>query len=84
MRRGDAEREVTVDGVIVAEAWDDDYNLVGARIVGAYGEEYLIAGDFMKGELLELVHERLRVRGTVKEDGGRRTVVVKEWEVLDE
>lgn len=85
MRRGDADREVTIDGVIAAETWDDNFNLVGARIVSPDGRGYILEGDFFTAGLLELVHERLRVTGIVREDeDGSKTLFVTEWEVLDE
>ena len=76
--------EIALEGIIIAEDWDDDLNLVSVRIIGSDGEDYLVENDATGEELLELVEERVFVTGIVREnEDGSKVVAVEEWDIVE-
>lgn len=73
----------TVSGLINAIDWDEDGNVTGVAIRTAEEEEYLVMGDDIGKELLEIENEEVKAKGVVTEDqDGNRVITISDYEVI--
>jgi hypothetical protein len=73
----------TVSGIVVAEDWDQNDNVVEVAIETSDGEEYLVEHNGRASELLGLIDQSIVVKGVVGERlDGLMTIDVKKFESL--
>jgi hypothetical protein len=80
-RRGKAGREaVTVMGIVIPIAWDEDGNPLASTISTPGEREYLVEQDTMGKELLALVRQEIEVVGILgREATGGNTIQVSSY-----
>ena len=71
-------------GIVDAVDLDEDDGVLAARVTTLDEDDYLVADGAVGEELLDLVGELVRVRGTVGENqDGDKVVTVREYLILD-
>jgi hypothetical protein len=77
------EEEESIIGTVTAATTDSSGKVTAVKIVADDGE-YLVDNNDKGKELLKLVDKDVDVSGTVKESGGKKTITVTEFEVIEE
>lgn len=85
MNNYDCMPSVTIKGIITAMKWDKDDNVTAVCLSTSGEEEYLIAENSFKDELLNLVYEPVKVTGLINiNKDGSKSILVESYELLDE
>ena len=67
-----------ISGIILANQWDENGNVIGVSVYTDREEIYTVAPNEQLKALLNLIHARIRVEGIVKEGSdGQKLVYVK-------
>jgi hypothetical protein len=77
------EEEESVIGTVTAATTDSAGKVTAVKIVTDEGD-YLVANNDKGKELLKFVDKDVDASGTVKESGGKKTITVTEYEVIEE
>ena len=77
------EEEESVIGTVTAATTDSAGKVTAVKIVSDEGD-YLVANNDKGKELLKFVDKDVDASGTVKESGGKKTITVTEFEVIEE
>ena len=88
-----SEKEITIEGTVVAVESDDDENVTAVAIAVTiapkdsteeeYVEEYMVARNRKGRKLLKLVGETVQASGTVETDEkGYKTIYVTDFKVI--
>jgi hypothetical protein len=77
------EEEEGVIGTVTAASKDSGGKVTAVKIVTDEGE-YLVANNEKGKELLNLVDKDVDASGAIKESGGKKTITVTEYEVIEE
>jgi hypothetical protein len=72
-------KELSIIGIIRADEWDQDDNVVRVCIVAEDGEEYAVHPYGKGEELLELVDLGVSATGIVREEGDRKTLIIRRY-----
>ena len=84
MVRRSKSKETIINGYIEADEWDEDDNVIGAKVVTDY-EDYSIEIDGLGEELLSFLGEDVEVTGIVEEEkDGSKLIKVTGFEILAE
>lgn len=79
-----ATEEMTMNGTIYAETWDENDNVTSVVITGESGQ-YVISNNAVGQELLGLVGTDVEVTGVVGEDAeGNQTITVSKYKMMTE
>ncbi len=78
------EREMTIQGIIRPEDWDDDDNVSAVSLLTDDDEVIFIAGNDKGRELLDLVDAAVSLKGMVHEEDGEAYMRVTQVTVLEE
>jgi len=75
----------TVRGLVVPVDWDDKGNVTATAISTHLEEEYLVDQNAWGEALLAFVRQRVKVSGSiVQREDGKKVIIVKKYEVLEE
>ncbi len=77
------EEEESIIGTVTAATTDSSGKVTAVKIVTDDGE-YLVANNDKGKELLKLVDKDVDASGSIKESGGKKTITVTEFEVIEE
>ncbi|MBN2061194.1 MAG: hypothetical protein JW882_12345 [Deltaproteobacteria bacterium] len=84
MSRKSKPKEIIINGYIEADEWDDDDNVIGAKVVTDY-EDYSIEMNGLGEELLSFLGEDVEITCTVEEEkDGSKIIKVTGFEILAE
>ncbi len=73
---------VTVRGIVVPAAWNENGDVTAVAISAIGEEEYLVDGSEKQDELWNLIQEEIEVTGVVTEKaGGNKGIVVLRYSV---
>jgi hypothetical protein len=76
-------REVTINGVILPDKWDDLDNVIGVAIETTDGEEYLVESNERANQLLAFVDDAVQATGIIRQRlDGSMTISVKRFETF--
>ena len=73
-----AAKIITITGIVIPVGWDEAGHVTTVAISTADEQEYLL--DAAGGDLAlsDMVRQEIRVRGTLLEEGGKKTIVARE------
>ena len=81
-RRPAPQNDIT--GIILANQWDENGNVIGVSVYTDREEIYIVAQDERMKELLNLIQTRIRVEGIIKEGlDGHKLVYVKTVKTIE-
>lgn len=80
--KGDARNQTVIEGVVTPCNWDDGGTVIGVALSARDEEEYVIHASAKGGELINLIHEHIRARGTLRTKNQRGVFVVREYEII--
>ena len=83
-KRGAGINLVTIEGIVIPTNWDQKGNVIVAALFTYHEDEYFIDQDEKGGELLALIRKQVKVSGEVRQQGGKRIIKVKEYELEKE
>lgn len=84
MNTGPTSRECTIQGIVTASAWDQEYNVVAVKIAVAGEEEFLVEQNPRGRELLAHLREVLSITGRLRDDGaGNKIITVDRFERIN-
>ncbi len=76
-------KELTVNGVVLPERWDDDDNVVGVAIETEEGEAYYVEPNERATQLLAFLDSEVEATGIVREQlDGSMTISVNRFETF--
>lgn len=75
-------RRIRVRGIVIPVEWDTEGNAIKAAIAAANEKEYLIEDDKNSEQFLGLIRQEVDVRGMVREEAGRRIIIVERYKTL--
>ena len=77
-------KELTINGIVLPERWDDHDNVVGVAIETEDGEEYYVEPNERATQLLAFLDSEVEATGIVREQlDGSMTISVNSFEALD-
>lgn len=77
-------KELTINGIVLPERWDDNDNVVGVAIETEEGEEYYVEPNERATQLLAFLDSEVEVTGIVREQlDGSMTISVNRFEAFD-
>jgi hypothetical protein len=77
------DEEAGVIGTVAAASTDASGKVTAVKIMADDGE-YLVANNDKGKELLNLVDKDVDASGSIKESGGKKTITVTDFEVIEE
>ena len=84
MENKDVSSLTTVRGLVIPVDWDDKGNVTATAISTHLEEEYLVDQNAWGEALLAFLRQRVKVSGSVVlQEGGKKVITVKNYEVLD-
>jgi len=67
-----------ITGIILANQWDENGNVIGVSIYADREEIYIVAHDRRIKEMVDLIQAKVRVEGKVKEHlNGKKFIYVE-------
>jgi hypothetical protein len=75
-------RKIRIKGIVIPVEWDSEGNATKAAISAANEKEYLIEDDKDSEQFLGMIRQEVDVRGTVREEAGRRMLTVERFQRL--
>lgn len=73
-----AEKLITITGIVIPAAWDEGGHVTAVAISTPDEKEYLLDAAGADLALADMIRQEIRVRGTLREEGGKKTVVARE------
>ena len=85
MEKKDVSTLATVRGLVIPVDWDDKGNVTATAISTHLEEEFVVDQNAWGEALLAFLRQRVKVSGSVVlQEGGKKVITVKNYEVLDE
>jgi len=77
-------RQNDITGIILANQWDENGNVIGVSVYTDREEIYVVAQNERMKELLNFIQTRIRIEGIIKEGlDGHKLVYVKTVKTLE-
>ena len=75
-----------ITGIILANQWDENGNVIGVSVYTDQEEIYIVAHNRMESELINHIHKKVGIQGKIMERlDGRNLIYVRSFQaVLDE
>lgn len=78
----EARNQTVIEGVVTPCSWDDGGRVIGVALSARGEQEYAIHTSAKGGELIKLIHEHIRAKGTLRSKNQRGVFVVREYEII--
>lgn len=76
--KGMAEKLITITGIVIPVGWDEAGQVTAVAISTADEKEYLLDAAGADLALSDMIRQEIKVRGTLREEGGKKTIVARE------
>ena len=73
------EKLISLRGIILPFDWNKDGSVIAIGLSGIDEKEYRIEVKTKKSELLGLLQKEVEVTGLLKEEAGKRTILLKRY-----
>lgn len=74
-----------IEGIIIPEKWDDDGKITGVTIQTNNENVYLVEHTRVGHELLNLIHEKVKAQGKIRERmDGHTLIAVQSYQKVEE
>lgn len=84
MEYKDASRFTIIRGLVIPVDWDDKGNVTATAISTHLEEDYLVEQDARGEALLAYLRQRVKVSGSIVLKDGKKVILVRKYEVLEE
>lgn len=73
-KQGEADKLITIRGLIVPAGWDEEGNINAVAISTFEEDLYLVHNDEKGEQLLPLIRQEVKITGKIGKKGGRKTI----------